>query len=70
MGHDTDLLTADEAAPVLRIKSGTVYDWAAKGILPHIRILAGRRSAVIRFRRSDLDEFIQQRMNPGRKVPR
>jgi len=70
MDSNNDILIAEEAAPILRVKVGTVYDWVAKGILPHIRILAGRRRAVIRFRRSDLEEFIRQRANPGRKVPR
>ena len=38
-----------------------IYDWAARGILPHIRILAGKRRPVIRFRRSDLDRFLRER---------
>lgn len=70
MDSDNNILIAEEAAPILRVKVGTVYDWVAKGILPHIRILAGKRRAVIRFRRCDLEEFIRQRANPGKKVSR
>lgn len=57
-----ELITAEEVASFLRVKVSTIYDWAAKEILPHVRILAGKRRPVIRFRRTDLQEFIQQRM--------
>ena len=57
----TDLLDADEAAAILKVKRGTAYDWAAKGVLPHVRILAGRRRPVIRFRRADIEEFLRLR---------
>ena len=58
--HD-ELLDADEAAALLKVKRGTAYDWAAKGILPHIRILAGKSRPVVRFRKADLEQFIEQR---------
>ena len=66
---DEGLLDADDAAAVLHVKRGTVYDWASKGILPHIRILAGRRRAVVRFRRADLDEFLRGRSVSARLEP-
>lgn len=65
MGQSDDekeLLVVDQASAILKIKATTVYDWCAKGILPHVRILAGSRRPVIRFRRSDLDEFIRERL--------
>ena len=64
MDRNESLLAAHEAAAILSIKPATVYDWAAKGILPHIRILAGKRRAVIRFRREDLAAFLK-----GKSVP-
>lgn len=70
MDSQDDILIADEAAPILRVKVGTVYDWCAKGLLPHIRILAGKRRAVIRFRRSELEEFMRQRTNPPKSTSR
>ncbi len=55
------LLDADEAAARLKVKRGTVYDWASRGLLPHIRILAGQRRPVIRFREADLAAFLTDR---------
>lgn len=65
MEHELSLLAADEAAAILHVKVGTIYDWASRGVLPHVRILAGKRRAVIRFRRSDLERFIQDRVSGG-----
>ena len=67
MDPNTCLLAADEAAALLNVKPGTVYDWASKGILPHIRILAGRRRPVIRFRREDLERFLRERAVAARQ---
>ena len=61
MEHSEKLLAVDEAAAILKVKPGTIYDWASRGVLPHVRILAGHRRPVIRFRRSDLEEFIRDR---------
>jgi excisionase family DNA binding protein len=61
MREITDLLDADEAAALLKVKRGTAYDWAAKGLLPHVRILAGTTRPVVRFRREDIERFIEQR---------
>jgi len=55
---DDAVLDAQDAAILLRVRPGTVYDWAARGVLPHIRILAGKKRAVIRFRKTDLDRFL------------
>ena len=61
MQVDESLLQADEAAAILKVKTGTLYDWAKKGLVPHVRILAGRKRPVIRFRRTDLARFIEAR---------
>ena len=61
MDRPSNLLAADEAAAILHVKPGTVYDWAGRGILPHVRILAGRRRPVIRFRVEDLHSFLAER---------
>lgn len=52
---DEALLTADEAAAILRVRTGTIYRWVGQGRIPCVRL--GRR--MTRFRRSDLDLFIQ-----------
>jgi excisionase family DNA binding protein len=48
------LLTADEAARLLRVPRSTLYELVRSRGLPHIRI--GERG--LRFTRSDLDEWI------------
>jgi excisionase family DNA binding protein len=62
MESNHELLTADETATLLKVRQSTIYDWAAKGVLPHVRILAGKRRPVLRFRRLDVEAFIVDRM--------
>ncbi|MBN1689005.1 MAG: helix-turn-helix domain-containing protein [Candidatus Omnitrophica bacterium] len=50
-----ELMTVEETAALLRIKEGTLHKWCQAGKIPHIAI--GRR--IRRFRREDLDEWIQ-----------
>src|SRR5882724_8420836 len=56
-----ELLTAEEVAALLRVKPSTVYDAAARGVLPVLRLWKGKRRTLIRLRRSDLEAFIQER---------
>ena len=62
MDRQEQLLSAHEAAAFLNIKSATLYDWAKKGVVPHIRILAGKKRPLLRFRRDDLLQFIESRV--------
>ena len=55
------LLTAQQVAEVLAVKASTIYDAAYRGVLPVVRLWEGRRRALIRFRRGDIEEFIRQR---------
>lgn len=50
------LLTADEAARLLRVPRSTLYELVRSRGLPHIRI--GERG--LRFTRSDLDQWIAE----------
>ncbi len=53
-----------DAAPVgklLKLAKSTVYDQAAKGLLPHIRLWTGARRPVIRFRMSEIEAFLRER---------
>ncbi len=61
MSEHQGLLDADEAATLLAVKRGTIYDWASRGLLPHVRILAGKRRPVVRFRRDDLVAFLAEK---------
>lgn len=49
-------LSTGEAAKVLDVPIDTVRRWADDGLLPHRQVAAGRHR---RFRRSDVDAFIQ-----------
>ena len=49
------LLTVQEAAEYLKVSKDTIYHWTFKGMLPVVKL--GRLS---RYRRSDLDEFINK----------
>lgn len=49
-----DLLTAKEAARLLRVAPSTVRRWAGLGLLPVIRLPSG----ALRFRRSDVERLL------------
>ena len=61
MASDETLLDANQAAPLIKVAPKTLYDWAKKGVFPHIRILADKKRPVIRFRRSDIEQFLKDR---------
>ncbi len=54
------LLIVPEVAAILRIKPTTVYALVARDVLPHLRIAQGKRRALIRFRREDVEAFLQR----------
>jgi excisionase family DNA binding protein len=54
------LLDARTVARWLGIAVATVYEQAARGVLPTVRLWKGKRRTLIRFRRTDIDEFIRQ----------
>ncbi len=54
-GHGEELLTVREAAKLLTISAKKLYRMAALGRVPHVRL--GRS---VRFRREDLERWIQQ----------
>jgi len=58
---DLPLLTAQEVAELLRVRPSTVYDAAARGRLPCVKLWQGRRRSVVRFVRGDIERFINSR---------
>ena len=58
------LLTAEEVARILRLKPATVYEAAATGRIPCVRLWRGRRKSLVRFRAEDIDAFIKDRQLP------
>jgi hypothetical protein len=45
----------------LNIRLSTVYALCRRGDLVHIRLTAGRRRPLIRFRREDLEKLLRER---------
>jgi excisionase family DNA binding protein len=55
------LLTAEEVGRLLRLKPATVYEAASDGRIPCVRLWQGRRKALIRFRRDQIQALMQDR---------
>ena len=55
------LLTARQVAELLNIRISTVYALCRRRDLPHIRLSEGKRRALIRFRRADIEEMLRER---------
>ena len=54
------LLTPNQVAAILAVQPSTVYAAASDGRLPCVRLWQGVRRSLLRFRRRDIEEFIQQ----------
>ena len=61
------LLDAREVASWLGIAISTVYDQAARGVLPHVALWRGHRRTVLRFRRCDIERFLLERSVTSRR---
>ena len=57
------LLTIDELSELLKVKKSTIYHWTCAGFIPHTKV--GR---FIRFRASDVEEWLRERKRRGRKT--
>jgi excisionase family DNA binding protein len=63
-----ELFTAAEVARALRVKTSTVYEAAAHGRIPCIRLWQGKRRSLLRFRRDDIEAFLSARaVSPGNR---
>jgi len=58
MAEESDWLTTSEAARYLRVHPETLRNWARKGVIPAAKL--GNRGG-FRFRRDDLDRFLENR---------
>jgi PTS system nitrogen regulatory IIA component len=55
------ILTIEEVAKYLRVSERTVYDWAQKGEIP-----SGKIGTVWRFKKSEIEEWVNERLSTGR----
>jgi excisionase family DNA binding protein len=65
---ENELLTAPEVASLYRVKTVTIYAAAKAGKIPHIILWAGRKRPLLRFRRSDIEQFLAERAIPAATV--
>jgi PTS system nitrogen regulatory IIA component len=61
---DDDILTIEEVAKYLRVSERTVYDWAQKGDIP-----SGKIGTVWRFKKSDIETWVNDRLSGNRMAP-
>jgi PTS system nitrogen regulatory IIA component len=61
---DDDILTIEEVAKYLRVSERTVYDWAQKGEIP-----AGKIGTVWRFKKTEIEKWVNDRLTTHRMVP-
>jgi len=55
------ILTIEEVAKYIKISERTIYDWAQKGDIP-----AGKLGNVWRFRKSEIDQWVNDRLKSNR----
>jgi excisionase family DNA binding protein len=56
-----ELLTSEEVAALLKVKAQTVRDAAWRGKLPCIRLWSGKKKTLLRFKRSEIEQFVRDR---------
>jgi excisionase family DNA binding protein len=59
------LLTSEQVAELLQLKPQTVRDAAWRGKIPCIRLWQGRKKALLRFKMSEIEQFIMERSHPA-----
>jgi excisionase family DNA binding protein len=59
--EDFQLLTPKQVAKLLAVTEVCVYQWAKRGVLPHLKI-----EKCVRFSKDDLRSFLEQRRAAGR----
>ena len=59
---EPEILTIEEVAQILRVSERTVYEWAQKGIIP-----GGKLGTSWRFKRSDIQRWVDERLNSRKK---
>jgi len=57
-----EIMTVEDVADYLRIKTSTVYEWAASGKLPGVKV--GR---LWRFERSEIEKWVRENRQGKRR---
>lgn len=63
------LLTLDQVAEILGVTPRMVRELRAKNLIPYVKVGTGRfKDRLVRFRRSDIDAYIEENLVDPRKV--
>jgi len=60
------LLTAEQLSKILNVRVSTVYEWARMGYIPHLRLGVGTKRPLVRFSRTAVEEWLENRSKQGR----
>jgi len=63
---NTELLTAAEVSRRLRLKRSTVYQAAADGRIPCVKLWRGKKKTLLRFRATDIEAMVTARSVPAK----
>lgn len=61
------LMTVAEVAELLSVQPSTVYEWTRNGYIPHVRLGTGKKRPCVRFRKSVIAAWLQERETAGRR---
>ena len=65
---DKKLLSVREGAAFLGVAPSTLYQKAARGLIPRVVLWRGKKKEAIRFTEDMLMEYVKQHSVPGRPV--
>jgi len=63
MDRRNRLLTVDEVAEYLQVKSSTIYQWTHMEFIPHVKV-----GKFVRFRLDRIDTWLEKRSTKGRRT--
>ncbi len=61
------LMKIKEVSELLQISPKTIYNWVHYGYIPHFKVgQRGKAKAAVRFRESDIEQWLKRRRQSGR----
>ena len=63
------LMKIKEVSELLQISPKTIYNWVHYGYIPHFKVYGqrGTTKTAIRFRQSDIEQWLKRRRRSGRE---
>ena len=63
---DEKLLTAEQLAEYLQLKPQTIRDAAWRKKIPCVKLWAGKKKTLLRFKKSEIEDLVRQRSIPAK----